>query len=98
MLADADDHVQPRLLAARALGRIGSSAGYDLARSAIKRTAEDQTQTMQIRMNAALALGAIGDPRALTLLQHVAESDSDPRTQVAACWAICEIVNSPLGS
>ena len=44
-------------------------------------------------MNAALALGAIGDRRALATLRRLAEVDADPRVQVAACWAILQVLD-----
>jgi len=94
-LQDERDYLQTRLLAARALGVIGSSAGYKLASDAARFASDDPTETMQVRVNAALALGAIGDDRALGRLQELARS-ADPRVQVAACWAICQIVPSPL--
>ncbi len=94
-LEDESDYLQTRLLAARALGVIGSSAGYKLAYEATRFESDDPTETMQVRVNAALALGAIGDARALGRLQALAQS-ADPRVQVAACWAICQIVPSPL--
>jgi len=46
---------------------------------------------MKLRVNAALALGAIGDDRALPALQNLAQSD-DERVQVAACYAILQVL------
>ena len=46
---------------------------------------------MSVRSNAALALGAIGDRAALPALGKIAETDTDPQTQVAACCAIIQI-------
>lgn len=86
------DYEQVRLMAARGLGRLGSKVGYDLAASSLRRQESDANETMRIRSLAALALGAIGDARALPLLAELAGDESDPRTQVAASLAICQIV------
>ena len=88
------DYLQMRLLAARALGRLGVDDGYELALSALNHKARDANETMQIRSNAALALGAIGRADALAALKHLAETESDARTQVAACYAICQIIRA----
>jgi HEAT repeat protein len=94
LLDDESYYLQARLLAARALGELGADDGYKLAVEALTRTASNQNETMQIRVNAALALGAIGQPRALARLERLAESENDPRIQVAACYAICRIVRA----
>jgi HEAT repeat protein len=88
------DYLQSRLIAARGLGKLGVDDGYQLATKALRRSAKDDNETMQIRVNAALALGAIGQTRALPLLERLAERENDRRTQVAACYAICQIVSS----
>ncbi|MEP0846486.1 MAG: HEAT repeat domain-containing protein [Phycisphaerae bacterium] len=85
------DYDQVRLMAARGLGRLGAKVGYDLAVKSLRRQESDPNETMRIRSLAALALGAIGDARALPLLAEVAADESDPRTQVAASLAICQI-------
>ncbi len=99
--APADsEYIVVKLLAARGLGRIGSDAGFKLALTmADERTAVDVRddaqrfeERMKIRTNAALALGAIGDQRALPHLQNLAQLQDDPRIQVAACWAILDIL------
>jgi HEAT repeat protein len=90
------DYLQTRLIAARALGRLGRDDGYELAAGALDRSGETEDETMQIRVNAALALGAIGQPRALPLLRRLAETERDQRTQVAACYAICQIVRASM--
>ncbi len=91
---DEADHTETRLVAARALGAVGVRAGYDLALKSLDFTGEPNDQ-MRVRSLAALTLGAIGDPAALGVLQKLAESESDPRTQVAACLAIGQIVRRP---
>jgi HEAT repeat protein len=94
-LGPAEDYVLLRLVAARALGELGSDAGFDLAlRLAdpaipIKEDV-DSNERMKLRTNAALALGAIGDARALPVLEALAQAD-DPRVQVAACYALLKI-------
>ncbi len=94
LLNDESYYLQARLIAARALGRLGADDGYDLAAAALQRTADDANEMMQIRVNAALALGAIGKPGVLPALQRLGETDSDPRTQVAASYAICQIIRA----
>ena len=91
-LNDKSDFLQTRLLAARALARIGSRAGYDLALASLSETKSDAAETRSIRCNAALALGEIGDRSALSALGNLAQSDTDAQTQVAACCAITQIV------
>jgi HEAT repeat protein len=92
-----EDYLINRLIAARGLGKLGSKAGYDLALTSASYSAEnpqDPEEGIRIRANAALALGAMGDARALTVLRKLAESEDDSRVQVAACYAICQIVKS----
>jgi HEAT repeat protein len=91
------DYVQTRLIAARALGRLGVEDGYELARKSLTFEADDDNETMQVRSNAALALGDIGRADALPALGRLAESEDDPRTQVAAACAICKIIRGSSG-
>jgi HEAT repeat protein len=96
-LSPDEDYLINRLIAARGLAKLGSKAGYDLALSSAGYSAQnpdDPEEGIRIRANAALALGAMGDPRALATLRKLAENGDDPRVQVAACFAICEIVKS----
>lgn len=88
------DYLTTRLVAARALGGIGNTYGYDLALRSLKGNEQSEVDTMRVRSAAALALGAIGDPRALPALRRLAERENDPRTQVAACYAICRILGN----
>ena len=88
------DYLQTRLIAARGLGRLGVDDGYKLALESLTHAAADENEAMQIRVNAALALGAIGDPDALPALRRLAEMRNDPRTQVAASYAICQITEA----
>lgn len=90
-LRQEGDYMQVRLLAARALGRQGRADGYDLALSSLDRTGDTPDETMRLRSLAALALGQIGDKRALPRLARLAETETDPRTQIAACYAILQI-------
>ena len=94
-LANEAEYLQTRLLAARGLGAIGKDDGYKLALQSLQATGRDKTETMQIHTNAALALGAIGKREALPALKRLAEFENDPRSQVAACYAICQILESP---
>lgn len=90
-LNDKTDFLQTRLLAARALGRIGVQDGAALATASLSESRSDAVETMTVRSNAALALGAIGGRAALPALGKLAETDADPQTQVAACCAIVQI-------
>ncbi len=94
-LNDASDYLATRLLAARALGAAGDGSGYKLAYESLGYRNSEPVEMMRVRSMAALALGAVGDPRALGALRTVAESDTDPRTQVAACDAILQIIRRP---
>jgi HEAT repeat protein len=96
-----EDYLEVRLIAARGLGYLGSAAGFDLAREhlfAQYYDRVDQNRTFRTRSLAALALGAIRDPRALPLLERLAATETDERTQVAACFAICQITSGARGS
>ncbi len=91
-----DEFLETRLIAARGLGAIGSSEGFELAMENLDATfndPEDPNRTFRVRSLAALALGAIGDERALPALQKLAETESDARTQVAASYAILQITS-----
>lgn len=94
ILNNKDNYLQMRLLAARGLGRLGDNSGYKLAYASLTYTPQkgDDQDVFSIRSLAALALGAIGDPKALPELRHMAETESDERIQVAAAYAICQIV------
>ncbi|MFH1748205.1 MAG: HEAT repeat domain-containing protein [Planctomycetota bacterium] len=84
-----------RLVAARGLARLGSPAGYQLALKStefVGKNPDDPEETMRVRSNAALVLGEIRDPRALGVLKRMAETETDPRVQVAASYAICRIL------
>lgn len=90
------NYLQLRLLAARGLGRLGYDTGYKLALSSLNYSSSksEPEEIMSIRTLAPLALGAIGDPKALPDLRRIAESDTDERIQVAAAYAICQIVTN----
>ena len=94
-LNDKSDFLQTRLLAARALARLGSRAGYDLSLASLSESRPDAVETRSVRCNAALALGEMNDRAALSALGNLAETDADPQTQVAACCAIMQIVRGP---
>jgi HEAT repeat protein len=93
-LSNPVEFLETRLIAARALGVLGSSAGYALAsenaRASFKDN-QDPNRTFRIRSLAALALGDIGDPQALPLLYELAARETDERVQVAAAYAICKL-------
>lgn len=93
-LADEQDYPVNRLMAARALGKIGSKDGYDFALEMtryVSKIADDPHDQMRVRFNAALALGDIRDRRALGVLASMAETETDERVQVAAAYAICRL-------
>ena len=98
-LSPREEFVLLRLMAARALGRLGFDDGYALAATlADPKTpieiADPQArlaEQLSIRTNAALALGAIGEQRALGVLQRLAHEGEMP-VQVAACDAILQIL------
>lgn len=94
-LNDTSDYLATRLLAARALGATGDGSGYKLAYQSLDYTNSDPVEIMRVRSMAALALGAIGDGKALGALRTVAEDSADPRTQVATCDAILQILRGP---
>ncbi|MEW6251632.1 MAG: HEAT repeat domain-containing protein [Planctomycetota bacterium] len=93
------EYEEARLIAARGLGRLGSSEGYKFAlRMATwtdpnkHPTAENPERTFPMRSLAVHALAEIGDPRALPVLRDIAAAPGNPRLQVAAAYAICRIV------
>lgn len=92
-------HLETRLAAARALGEIGDGAGFDAALEALRFTAAaDQkndpanNRTFRVRQMAAVALGSIRDPRALTALEKMMNTEGEPRLQITASMAILEIL------
>ena len=106
-LQEPNEYLQHRLVAARALGRLGMSDGYDLAIKALSFSPlnapaemtpqEVREEVTRVRSLAALALGAIGDELALGPLGEIARTANDSRLQIAACTAICHIVPDPMG-
>lgn len=97
-LAAKEEYLVHRLLAARALGLLGSDAGYKLAAENLRYAGSpggDPDEPLRVKTNAAMALGEIGALRALPLLEQMAERETDSRLQVAACYAICRIIAPP---
>lgn len=92
-------HLETRLAAARALGRLENRDGLDISLKGLsfnrpRREESDdapEAQRVRIRLMAAAALGDIGDPAALPALVRILERDEDPRLQVAAAGAILKI-------
>jgi HEAT repeat protein len=94
-LNDKDEYLEPRLIAARGLGRLGLRSGYALARNALNfegKNKDDPNETARVRSLAALALGGMRASEALEALRDLCANSSDERIQVAAATAICEIV------
>jgi len=78
------DYLEVKLVAARALGMLGSDEAYVLAR--------DTTHSTDVRQRylAALALGAIARSDAQDILAPLLK-DSDPDVRLAAAAAILEL-------
>lgn len=93
-------HLETRLAAARALGRLGSDEGFAVAMKALKtsrplrRDPHDPGagQILRARQLAAAALGAIGRSDALPACAALIGDPTDPRVQVSAARAVLEIV------
>ena len=96
-------HLETRLVAARALGRLGYDEGLSVARKALHFDSPDLSadlvkrdppvqQMVRKRSMAALALGAIGDPSSLPALGEVMGSGNHA-VRAAAAKAIVEIVD-----
>lgn len=100
------DHLETRLAAARALGRLGSHAGFETAVRALrgKPTGKDDphdppaAKLLRIRQMAAAALGDIGKVGALPTLGELLADGSDPRVQVSVAGAIVKIIEADRAS
>ena len=92
-------HIETRLAAARGLGLLGSTDGFEIALGALRRKGpllEDtrdppEGQILRRRQLAAAALGAIGRADALPALAEMLEESKDPRVQVSAARAVLSI-------
>jgi HEAT repeat protein len=100
MIGPEKEYLEPRLIAARGLAKLGYDDGYQLASEYVQFTdpnpdpgPENPDRTFAVRSLAVHALGEIGDPRALPTLQDIAADQRDPRLQVAAAYAICKTIN-----
>lgn len=95
-------HVETRLAAARALGRLGSDEGFEFALSTLRTykprrgDADDppEQKALRVRQLAVAALGAIGNDEAQPELAGLLEQTDDPRVQVAAAKAILDILEA----
>jgi HEAT repeat protein len=106
-LQEPDEYLQHRLIAARALGRLGIDDGYQLAFDSLSfgpanapsemSPKEAREEVTRVRSLAALALGDIGNEAALSVLEFLVKTADDSRVQVAACTAICHIIPDPMG-
>lgn len=99
LLGPDEDYLEARLVAARALGKLGYRDGFALALESLayvdpnpNPTPDDPDQTFAVRSLAAHALAEMRDPRALPVLRELAADPSDARLQVAASYAICKIL------
>ncbi len=92
-------HLETRLAAARALGRLRIDAGLPVVLDALKPTLAVRAepgdppveQTLRIRQLACAAAGAIGSPRAVPALETLLRDSVDPRVQISAARALLEI-------
>jgi HEAT repeat protein len=92
-------HLETRLAAARALGRLGIDAGLPIVLDSLKpnqpvRQDPDDPpadQLLRIRQLASAAAGAIGNPRAVPMLETFLGDGTDPRIQISAARALIEI-------
>ena len=95
-------HIETRLAAARGLGLLGSTEGFEIALGALRprgpllKDARDppQGQILRRRQLAAAALGAMGQADALPALSEMLEESGDPRVQVSAARAILDILET----
>lgn len=98
---ESSPYLESQLAAARSLGALGYSDGFDLAMKSLEwnqpqvNLPDDppESQLMRVRSMAALALGEIGDRRALEALARRMQTPDDPRVQLAAATAILMILN-----
>jgi HEAT repeat protein len=104
-------HLETKLAAARALGRLDLADGLSVAVKNLTfnrphhtgEAAEDDSPAAQIvrtRTLAALAVGAIGDPSALPALVAAMDYPYDPRVELAVALATLQILDqqAELGS
>ena len=78
------DYPEVSLVAARAMGQLGSDEGYGVAEKAAKSSTPAQ------RFLAAMAFGAIGRPDAQPVLKGLLK-DKDPKVRVAAAAAVLQL-------
>lgn len=96
-------HLETRLAAARALGKLGIDAGLPLVLESLKpnqpvrQDPEDSPtdQLLRVRQLAAAAAGAIGSTKATPLLEALLTDGVDPRVQISAARALIEIADKP---
>lgn len=99
LMGPEEEYVEARLIAARALGKLGFADGYGLAMQMLEYddpnpnpSPRNPDRTFPVRSLAIHALAEIGDPQALPALRKIAADPEDPRLQVAASYAICRIL------
>jgi len=93
-------HIETRLAAAYALGKLGISDGYNYAQRALTQNRPilpdpndpPEGQILRTKQLAMRALGAIGKSSSLPLLEKIMRQSNDPRIQVSAARAILEIL------
>jgi HEAT repeat protein len=91
LLAGDDVHTEVTLVAARAMGMLGSDEGFKIALDATRSSDPNQ------RFLAAIALGSIGRPDAQDPLRTLL-SDPQPNVQLAAASAVLELNKPGVGS
>ena len=99
LFGSREQYDEARLIAARGLGKLGFDDGLEFALQMLafedpnpNPGPEAPDRTFPIRSMAIHALAEIGDLRALPPLREIAAQQDDPRLQVAACYAICKIL------
>lgn len=93
-------HIETRLAAAFALGKLGITDGYRYAQHALRQhrpilpdpNDPPEGQVFRTKQLAMLALGAIGKSSSLPLLEKIMQQSNDPRIQVSAARAALEIL------
>lgn len=95
-------HLETRLAASAALGRLHMDAGLTIVLDALKpalqvRGESDDPpveQILRIRQLACAAAGAIGSPKSEPLLRNFLKEGVDPRVQISAARALLEIARN----
>lgn len=99
-------HLETRLAAAAALGKLRIDAGLPMVLEALKPTLQVRQepddppveQMLRIRQLGCAAAGAMGSLKAVPMLQAFLKDGMDPRVQISAARALLEIAQKDEGS